>query len=391
MTTIDAARTARAALACLVEPGSKEVFALIEEHGPVTAVARIVSGDVSPALAAAAASRLTETDPAQLAATALARTQRVGARLVVPEDDEWPTQLRDLRLISNPDRDRVDRDTFPPVCLWVRGDWPLAETLHRSVAVVGARAATSYGTHLATELAYGLANRGWAVVSGGAFGIDAAAHRGTLAAGGVTIAVLANGVDRPYPLGHASLFERIAEDGLLISEWPPGAEPHRYRFLVRNRVIAALTRGCVLVEANARSGARQTLGRAGLLHRMTMAVPGPVTSAMSVGCHEVIRGGVRLVTSYQDVLEEVGMIGEDLSPPARGPVTDTDRLGTELSRVLDVVPRRRGADPGQIAAAAGLPLRDVLRALPALVATGHVTIREDGGYVTGRTSPGPPV
>ena len=121
------------------------------------------------------------------------------------------------------------------MCLWVRGDRPLADAFARSVAVVGARAATSYGNHVATELAYGLANRGWTVVSGGAFGIDAAAHRGALAGSGLTAAILACGVDRPYPSAHASLFERIAEEGLLVSEWPPGAEPHRHRFLQRMR------------------------------------------------------------------------------------------------------------------------------------------------------------
>src|SRR6266516_4220597 len=185
--------------------------------------------------------RLARVALACLAEQALARTVRVGARLVIPEDDEWPTQLADLRRISRPGGDRTERDTYPPVCLWVRGEPPLSDSLHRSVSVVGARASTSYGNHIATELAYGVSNRGWAVVSGGAYGIDAAAHRGALSAGGVTVVVLACGVDRAYPAAHASLFERVMADGLVISEWPPGAEPHRHRFLVRNRVIAALS------------------------------------------------------------------------------------------------------------------------------------------------------
>ncbi len=385
--------TARVALACLIEPGSPEVDRLITAHGPVAALARIVAGtEVSEALAAVAQNRLGGRDPAELAGAALARTRRIGARLVVPEDDEWPGQLAQLRLISRSDLDRIQLDTYPPVCLWVRGGWPLAETLGRSVAVVGARAATSYGNHVATEMAYGLANRGWTVVSGGAFGIDAAAHRGAMAAGGVTVAVLACGVDRPYPAAHASLFERIAEDGLLISEWPPGADPHRHRFLIRNRVIAALTLGTVVVEANARSGARQTLNRAAQLGRVTMAVPGAITSAMSVGCHDSIRGGARLVTSYQEVLEEVGRIGEDLAPPVRAAEDDRDRLGPELSQVLDAVPRRGVADAGQVAAGAGLPLRQVLRALAILEQTGHVVLGTDGGYSLPRkTRPTTPV
>jgi DNA processing protein len=376
------ARVARAALACLVEPGSVEVYRLLAERGPVGALEALVAGQVPEQVAEAVRVRLDGGDPVRIARATLARTERLGGRLVVPEDDEWPQRLTDLCRISEAGGARVDRDTYPPVCLWIRGTPPLAPTLEQSVAVVGARASTSYGNHVATELGYGLANRGWAVVSGGAYGIDAAAHRGALGAGGVTVAVLACGVDRVYPPAHASLFERILDEGLLISEWPPGADPHRHRFLIRNRVIAALTRGTVVVEANARSGARQTLGRAGLLGRAVMAVPGPVTSAMSVGCNQHIRyGGARLVTSYAEVLEEVGRIGADLAPITRGPEQERDKLGPELCRVLDAVPLRRPADPGQIAAAAGVPLREALRALPALELAGHVVATE-GGYTT---------
>jgi DNA processing protein len=384
MSGINDARAARVALACLAEPGGQAIYDLVREHGPVQALDRILAGTAERELVESVQARLVGASADRIVDAALARTRRIGARVVVPEDEEWPAQLADLRLISRAGGDRVARDTFPPVCLWVRGDWPLAETLSRSVSVVGARASTSYGNHVATELAYGLANRGWAVVSGGAFGIDAAAHRGALAAGGVSAAVLACGVDRPYPSAHAALFERLAEDGLLISEWPPGADPHRHRFLIRNRVIAALARGTVVVEANARSGARQTLGRAVQLGRAAMAVPGPATSAMSVGCHEAIREGVRLVTSYQEVLEEVGLIGDDLAPLVRAPEREHDRLGPHLSRVLDAVPRRGGADAGQIAAAAGVPLRDVLRAMPILEELGQVDATDDGRYVAGR-------
>jgi DNA processing protein len=371
---------ARVALACLVEPGSAEIHALVAERGPVGALDALLSGAVAEQVAGAVRARLAGSDPRGIAEAALARTHRLGARVVVPEDDEWPAQLDDLCRISRPGGLRVDRDTYPPVCLWVRGTPPLASTLENAVSVVGARAATSYGTHVATELGYGLANRGWTVVSGGAYGIDAAAHRGALAAGGVTAAVLACGVDRAYPLAHANLFERIVEEGLLISEWPPGAEPHRHRFLIRNRVIAALGRGTVIVEAGARSGARQTFGRAALLGRALLAVPGPVTSALSVGCHQLLRyGGARPVTSYAEVLEEVGRIGDDLAPVPRGPERRLDRLGDELARVLDGVPLRGVADAGQIAAAAGVPLRDALRALPALESAGLV-VPKDGGY-----------
>ncbi len=239
--------------------------------------------------------------------------------------------------------------------------------MERSVAVVGARAATAYGIHVATDLGYGLADREWTVVSGGAFGIDAAAHRGALNAGGPTVAVLACGVDRPYPMGNAALFDRIAETGLLVSEWPPGAEPLRPRFLIRNRVIAAGTRGTVLVEAAARSGATQTTRRAIALRRPTMVVPGPVTSAMSVGAHEILREepASRLVTGLDQVLEELGRIGE-FAPVPRGPERPTDTLDDDARAIVEAMPGRGTVDVEVLAARAGLPIRTVLRKLSLL-------------------------
>jgi DNA processing protein len=190
--------------------------------------------------------------------------------------------------------------------------------------------------------------------------------------------VLASGVDRPYPMAHANMFDRIADDGLLLSEWPPGSDPHRHRFLIRNRVIAALTRGTVVVEASARSGAKQTANRARQLGRRTMAVPGPVTSAMSVGSHQLLRMlETRLVTSAAEIIEEVGRIGDDLAPIERGPERDRDHLSPDLAQVLDAVPPRNALGPGQIAATAGVGLRIALQALPLLQADGFVV--EDGG------------
>ncbi len=380
MTDIEADRLARVALACLIEPGTRQIYELIAADGPVGALHRVLHADPGSDLGAVVAARLRRAEPKRLAATVLRRTAQLGARVVTPEDDEWPAQLDDLRMTARPGAAaRVDRDMYPPVCLWVRGDLPLAATVERSVAVVGARAASSYGIHVATELGYGLASRGWTVVSGGAFGIDAAAHRGALAAPGPSVAVLACGVDRPYPVAHTSLFDRLGEVGLLVSEWPLGADPHRHRFLVRNRVIAALTRGTVMVEASARSGARQTLGRAGQLGRSIMVVPGPVTSATSVGCHQAQRQlGARLVTSYADVLEEVGRIGEDLAPLPQGRVSRRDELSDELARVLDGVPTGRAVDVGTVAAEAGVALRAALRALPHLRDLGFVLETPDG-------------
>jgi DNA processing protein len=229
-------------------------------------------------------------------------------------------------------------------------------------------------------VAFGLAEREWTVVSGGAFGIDAAAHRAALAAGGLTIAVLACGVDRPYPAGNAALFEQIAESGLLISEWPPGADPLRHRFLIRNRVIAAATRGCVVVEAAARSGAAQTMNRVLSLNRVAMVVPGPVTSAMSVGCHEILRTNpqARLVTGLPHVLDEVGRIGEYLIESPRGREHRRDTLDEDSALVLEAVPLRGTTTPDELAAKAGLAVRTVLRKLSLLELAGLIVRRDDG-------------
>lgn len=227
----EAARRARVALGWLVEPGSWALWQRVVAHGPVRVLDGLLATGRDRVLRQAAGARLDGTDPWVAADAALARTRRLGARVVIPEDDEWPRQLEQLALICRDTDNPIDRDAAPPLCLWVRGPWRLDEALDRSVAVVGARAATGYGAQAARQVGYGLAERDWTVVSGGAFGVDAYAHRGALAAGGLTVVVLACGVDRAYPASHAGLFERVAEDGLLISEWPPGADPFRHRFL----------------------------------------------------------------------------------------------------------------------------------------------------------------
>jgi DNA processing protein len=260
-----------------------------------------------------------------------------------------------------------------PYALWLRGSGDLAYGCLRSVAIVGSRAATGYGVHVTGELAADLAERGWLIVSGGAYGIDAAAHRGALLAAGTaaletagtagTIAVLACGVDQPYPAGHGSLFASIADGGLLVSEWPPGSHPTRYRFLVRNRVIAALTKGTVVVEAGERSGALNTARHAAELGRPVMAVPGPVTSAQSAGCHRIIRDwGGSLVTSTKDVLALLTPIGE----AAR------EALDPETARVLDAFPARAGAGTSTLARTAGTDINTVLSCLGRLAANGFI-------------------
>jgi DNA processing protein len=365
-------RRARAWLSRAVEPGTIDIWRYVEDVGPVEAVRRLRSGRAPERIRSLVGARVEE--DATLAD--LARAERCGARLLVPEDDEWPAlslHALTLALSEEPAEPKGQSERtkapVPPLALWVRGTARLDELVDRSVAIVGSRASTAYGEHVAAELGHQLGERGWTVVSGGAFGIDAAAHRGALAAEAPTLAVLACGVDRPYPAAHGALFHRIAETGLLVSEWPPGCAPLRHRFLVRNRLIAALTRGTVVVEAAARSGAQATARRAQDLGRQVLVVPGPVTSAMSVGCHELLRDEdlhAVLVTSAAHVIHAVGRIGDDLAPPLVGPSSPRDGLSDLAARVLDACPVRAGVSPERLAAIAGCDVLEVLRVLPAL-------------------------
>ncbi len=371
-------RRARAWLTRAVEPGSVDLWRLVEDVGPVEAVRRLRAGTAGERLRALVGARRDQDE----SLADLRRAQRCGARLVVPEDEEWPAlALQPLawRAAQEPDepgeRTRRTEALVPPVGLWLRGAPRLDAFTARAVALVGSRASSAYGEHVAAELAFRLAERGWTVVSGGAYGIDGAAHRAALAAGGPTLAVLANGVDRPYPAGHDALFARIAEAGLLISEWPPGTAPYGHRFLVRNRLVAALSLGVVVVEAAARSGALATARRALGLGRQVMAVPGPVTSAMSVGCHELLREtetGAFLVTGAAQVIEAVGRIGADLSDRAPRREDARDGLSDLAVRVLDACPVRTGVPPERLARVAGCEVLQVLRVLPELEIAGLV-------------------
>ncbi|WP_327005805.1 DNA-processing protein DprA [Dactylosporangium sp. NBC_01737] len=393
MSTTD--RAARLALAHLVEPGSRELGLLTRRVGaPEALLMAVHGGGVSGQLAGAVQARLDAAGLSPRTGSADAWAERVahtladamteragelGARIVTTTDDEWPLALDDLTRVSREGADVLHRDTDPPLCLWLRGPVRLEETLERSVSVVGARAVTSYGQFVASEFAFGLAERGWTVVSGGALGVDVTAHRGALAAGGVTCAVLACGIDQVYPVSNSAVFERIAEEGLLLTEWPPGTRPHKTRFLTRNRVIAAATLGTVMVEAGSRSGARNTLGYARRLERSAMVVPGPVTSAMSVGCHVELRTpGTVLVTRVEEIIEEIGHVGE-LAEPIHGEERPEDALDAIQARVLDAVAPRAVRSAEEIAAVAGVAGRDARRSLPVLEQHGFV-VRADGGY-----------
>lgn len=304
----------------------------------------------------------------------LAAWQDSGLRLVMPGDAEWPTQLDDL-------------GDARPLLLWLRGGADLRLACVNSVSMVGSRSATAYGNHVALEMAAALAERGTSVVSGGAYGIDASSHRGALAVGGITVTVLAGGLDFGYPQGHASLFAAVAEQGTLVSECPPNSGPTRPGFLIRNRIIAALSRGTVVVEAALRSGALNTAKHARELCRPVMAVPGPVTSDQSAGCHELIRDyGAMCVTTAGDVLEQIEPLGSlPSSGPRHGPATARDRLDPASTAVLEQVPVRGGRGLASIAVRAGVDLDTAMRCLGLLAAEGFVE-RTDKGWRASKLS-----
>lgn len=300
----------------------------------------------------------------------LERARRCGARVVIRGGSEWPACLDDLGPIA-------------PFALWARGSGNLAELMARGIAIVGARSATAYGEHVTSAISADLVDRGAIIVSGGAYGIDAAAHRTALAVGDPTVAVMAGGVDRLYPAGNSDMLERVLDGGVVVSEVPPGFAPHRQRFLSRNRLIATV-RATVVVEAAYRSGALSTARHAAAMVRPVCAVPGPVTSASSAGCHGLIRDGLAsLVTSGADVAALVEPVAADHD----GSSGDGPGGGATLAAAQDfadpqqrqaygaIGPRRASVDT--IAREAGLTLAQARSALGGLELSGLV--RQEGG------------
>ncbi len=359
-------RTARMQMSRIAEPGDPDACRLVREHTAAALVERLREATLTGRKTRAWAERLASSDPDVLRRSG----ERVAARYIVPGDPEWPEGLADMQRLEESDGDRRAGEPFG---LWVRGPLSMHGLPACGVAIVGARASTAYGDHVAGSLAAGCAARGFIVVSGGAYGIDAAAHRGVLATGGATVAVLASGIDRLYPAAHAQLLEEVAATGLVVSEASPGCAPTKSRFLVRNRLIAALTQGTVVVEAALRSGSLNTAGWARDLGRVLMGVPGPVTSMMSAGVHELLRQPETvLVTDADEVVDLVSPIGDAPAPVKRGPVVARDALDETLRRVLDAVPMVAPAPAGSIAAVAGLPPSQALGCLAELARRGFV-------------------
>lgn len=356
-----AERGARAAWSRIAEPADERALALVTEHGAAEALRLVLSGDArAPEVFRMRADRFgLEADPASQLAVARA----VDATVLCPGDTEWPERLADHPL--------------PPLCLWVLGSPDLAALAERSVSVIGARSSTGYGDTVASSFGAGLAERGWTVVSGAAFGIDAAAHRGALSVDGATVAVVAGGVDRPYPVAHTSLLAAIAQAGAVVAEVAPGMAPTRPRFLLRNRLIAAMSRGVVVVEAALRSGSLNTARTAADIGRPVGVVPGPVTSMMSSGCHQARRDGLaEIVTDVDEVIDLVGDFGVDAAPRRSAEPLLADLLDPSDAHLLASVPVRRASITLDIAVAASVPVPAAAAALGRLQLAGFV--RRDG-------------
>ncbi len=366
-------------LSRVAEGPCDELAALVVRVGPREAADRVRRGQVTETLARRTESRR----DIDRAAEDLEILYRRGGRLVTPDDDEWPL-LAFASFGGIPLRDRAEGR--PPLALWVIGPQRLDAVADRAAAIVGTRACTAYGEHVAAELSAGLAEHAVAVISGGAYGVDGAAHRAALASDGVTVAVLAGGIDVLYPAGHSALLHRIGGSGLLVSEYPPGVRPARFRFLTRNRLVAALSSATVVVEAGIRSGAASTAAWARALGRVVCAVPGPVTSRASAGCHVLLQSGAQLVTRADEVREIVGRAGEfagDLPRPAAAldAVSESERL------VYEALPARGARTPDEIAVASGLPPAEVLGPLAMLEIAGLVQ-RHEGRWQLVRSARG---
>jgi DNA processing protein len=390
MRASDEERLARLALARVAEPGSHSVHNALRQAPATEVWAAVRAGAPLGQLGQRALDGLAGRLAGYLPERDLERLGDAGARIVCPGDAEWPERFDWALGTMTGDV----KEMAPPWVLFVRGNHDLREVCRSSVAVVGARAATPYGVHVAGELAFALSEAGLAVVSGGAYGIDAAAHRGALAAGRApTVAVLACGSDVFYPRGNDRLQAEVAERGLVVTEVPPGSAPTRVRFLVRNRVVAALTRGTVVVEAALRSGSLSTAHRARDLRLPVMAVPGPVTSTQSAGCHQEIRAhSAIMVTEAAEVLEVLGAAGEHLLPFRRGPRHPRDGLDETVRRVLDAVPVKVAVGVARIARTAGVSALVVQQVLPSLLVAGLVEQRDGGWRLTtlGASKPADP-
>jgi DNA processing protein len=357
----EAERLARVTLSRLAEPGDRALARLVTNHGATA----VLEGLRSEALRHDKAPRWRIRLEAARPEDDLAAMSRLGCRFLCPGDREWPRPLDALA------GRELNGQGGVPLGLWVRGSLDIGAATARSAAIVGSRAATSYGEYVAAEFAAGLVEHGFSIVSGAAYGIDGAAHRGCLAVGGSTVAVLANGLDFDYPSGHRALLERIVDEGAVVSELPPGIRPSKTRFLARNRIIAGLAAGSVVVEAALRSGAANTISWTEQLGRPALGVPGPITSPASAGVHQLIRQNKALFAAdVGDVVEVLSPAGVGLVAHRSGEVRATDLLPEAAMLVLEALPVVRPSGVATIASSAGLTVEEALSQLGSLLLGG---------------------
>ncbi|WP_255560133.1 DNA-processing protein DprA [Salinibacterium sp. M195] len=386
-------RFARATWSGLAEPGDRLAGRAIQQLGAARALSAVVehwnterfaaelSADGDPVAGDDMRQAIDRWMPrlkSDTALIALRQAARFGARLLIPDDELWPERLNDL-------------DWHAPSALWVRGTDAALAGIVDGIALVGARAATGYGEHITMEASAGLVDRGYTIVSGAAYGIDGMAHRAALASHGLTVAFLAGGVDRFYPSGHDSLLTRIVENGAVISELPCGSPPTKWRFLQRNRLIAAASLATIVLEAGWRSGSLNTAGHAAALGRPLGAVPGPVTSAASAGCHRLIRDYDAVCVTNPDQMAELAPLVEreiDVSeidselrissatPGSEVSAENVDTVGArspETTRLIDALSARSARTADDIAARSGLAITAVRAHLGLLELDGRVT------------------
>lgn len=351
---------ARMRLSAIAEPGDEKLGLALRRWTATELSGGLDDGFGGDAGLGQLQQRWLSRDTAADAEKEVARAERHGVRFIAPGTAQWPTQLDDLGLRA-------------PVLLRVMGSADLRSTAVRSIAIVGSRMATRYGDQTADQLAAELAALGWCVVSGGAFGIDAAAHRGAMAAGGLSLCVSAAGADIPAPAANTPLYMRLYDQGAVVSETPLGASPTKSRFLVRNRIIAALSRCVVVVEAALRSGARTTAREAAAMNRIVAAIPGPVTSSASAGCHVMIRDQQAvLVTTAAEVVELV------MPRASEAPSSATHAAGEAQQLLLDVMVPDAALAADAIAQQSGVQLRDAVGQLMGLEEQGLVIRTRDG-------------
>lgn len=387
-------RLARAALSRIMEPSDLHGLAVIRVLGPWESM-RIISRNAQ--LASAQEEEIAEVLSAESGAAwkgiddclkrwsprlpqvaaerDLTTMASIGGGLLIPEDAAWPAGLKDLGLAA-------------PIGLWFRGTSGLPALLD-CVAVVGSRDSTAYGNAVVADIAHGLVARRKTVLSGGAYGIDAAAHRAALTAKSAesvaTIAVMAGGLDRFYPAGNELLLREISQSGLLLAEVPPGCNPTRYRFLQRNRLIAALSSATVVIEARWRSGALNTAHHAAEMGRHVAAVPGSVYSANSAGCHRLLREGAAVcVSDAAEICELISPSG--FLPPMHIPDrAEHDGLPAADLLLLDALPVRRGSSVAKLAGVAGLDEASVRAGLGRLELL-ELAKRSENGWLRRRPS-----